>query len=321
MSLHRRLGSRAALRSAWGGLTPVQPKHDLLNGRQVTTSVGSAYVIDLPTFAAVRPPSPGPSSHLWQRLQLVYGIGPVIASQLRTQGYNDLRDLCDHPRWGPRAKQVVAHIENRDVARLRLAGARDSELLTFFGPHEIAVIDIETAGLARALPVFLIGVAWPNGQRWYRRQFVARHFDEEGGVLHLASSFLADRPAIVSYNGRAFDEPFVGARLAFHGMPRPSFLLHYDIYQETRQLRDAFGDCRLPTVTQHMFGLDRGDDIPGHLVPELYYRYVQDQRPELLLPILTHNARDLEDVCRLLDVTFLFPGDRGWLKKAVGSDS
>lgn len=320
MSLHERLGSRASLRNAWGGLAPVPPQSDLPCGSEVITSKGSAYVIDPPAFSAVRPPDPGPSPHLWQRLQLVYGIGPVTASRLRAQGYQDLRDLCDHPRWGLRAKEVVAHIENADVARLRLAGARDSELLTFFGPQEIAVIDIETTGFARALPVFLIGVAWSDGQRWYRKQLVARHFDEEAGVLHLASTFLASRSALVSYNGRSFDEPFVRARLAFHGMTPPSFSLHYDIYQETRQLRQTFGDCRLPTVTQHMFGLDRGDDIPGHLVPELYYCYVQNQRPELLLPILTHNARDLEDVCRLLDVSFLFPGDRGWLQKAVGSD-
>ncbi|NLN17792.1 MAG: ribonuclease H-like domain-containing protein [Firmicutes bacterium] len=281
------------------------------------TPAGAAYVIDSPPFAGVRPLAERPAAHLWQRLQLVYGVGPVTESELRAQGYGDLRALCNHPRWGARAREVVEYINNRDIPRLRLAGARDSELLSFFAPHEIAAMDIETAGFARALPVFIVGVAWSDGQNWYIRQFIARQFDEEGGVLYLASKFLSDYPALVSYNGRAFDEPFVGARLLFHGIPRPSFALHYDIYQEVRQLRAAFDNCRLSTVARHIFDSDRGEDIPGRLVPELYYRYVQDRRHDLLLPIIEHNAKDLKDLCRLLDVNLLFPGDREWLKKAV----
>jgi uncharacterized protein YprB with RNaseH-like and TPR domain len=284
------------------------------------TPVGPAYVIDSPPFAGVRAPTQRPAPHLWQRLQLIYGVGPVTEAELRAQGYHDVRALCDHPRWGTRAREVVEYIDNRDIARLRLAGARDSELLTFFEPHEIAVMDIETAGFARALPVFLIGVAWSDGRDWYIRQFVARQFDEEGGVLYLASRFLSEYSVLVSYNGRAFDEPFVGARLMFHGIPRPSFILHYDMYQEVRQLRAALDNCRLSTVARHIFDSDRGDDIPGHLVPELYYTYVQDRCPELLLRIIEHNVKDLKDLCRLLDVNLLFPGDREWLKKAVGDD-
>ena len=70
-------------------------------------------------------------------------------------------------------------------------------------------------------------------------------------------------------------------------------------------------------MARHIFDSDRGEDIPGRLVPELYYRYVQDRRHDLLLPIIEHNAKDLKDLCRLLDVNLLFPGDREWLKKAV----
>ena len=199
------------------------------------TPAGAAYVIDSPPFAGVRPLAERPAAHLWQRLQLVYGVGPVTESELRAQGYGDLGALCNHPRWG-KGREVVEYINNRDIPRLRLAGARDSELLSFFAPHEIAAMDIETAGFARALPVFIVGVAWSDGQNWYIRQFIARQFDEEGGVLYLASKFLSDYPALVSYNGRAFDEPLSEPAFCFMAY-RPSFALHYDIYQEVRQLR------------------------------------------------------------------------------------
>jgi uncharacterized protein YprB with RNaseH-like and TPR domain len=301
MSLHDRLISRPLLRRQ-AAYSPRGTGGGELGGYEVQTSVGPAYCIDLPSFQAESVARPGPADHLWHRLQLVYGIGPYTEAKLKSQGYSSLKRLCYHPRWGSAARKVVRAIEEADLVTLRMAGARDRDLLCYFGTEDFVVVDIETTGLARALPVFLVGFACCENGAWRIRQFLARSFEEESAVLCLALETLGSRSALVSYNGRAFDEPYVKARLAFHRMERPVFSLHFDLYQEARRLLHFLPDRRLPTVVKYALGLERGDDIPGYMVPELFFRYAKEARPELIRPVLRHNARDVGDLCRLFDL-------------------
>lgn len=301
MSLHNRLSSRSTLRRSSDREPVPSPVDAVWGGREERTPVGTAYCIKPPPVPAATSTARG-GAHLLSRLQLVYGIGPVTEGRLHSEGYQDLGALCTHPRWGSAARKVVEAINSADLPALRLAGAREIDLLPYFDVHDLCLIDIETTGLARALPVFLIGVGWYREGSWRLTQFVARGFEEEHALLYLALRSFEQRTALISYNGRAFDEPYVRARMSYYGLKSPTFLLHLDLYQELRRLRGVLPDCRLPTVVKYMLGLERGDDIPGALVPELYYQYVQESRQELLVPVLEHNARDLSDLCMLLDL-------------------
>jgi hypothetical protein len=52
-------------------------------------------------------------------------------------------------------------------------------------------------------------------------------------------------------------------------------------------------DCRLTTLESALLGLDRGDDLPGALMPQLYFRYLRERDPRPLPRILEHNRWDL----------------------------
>ncbi|HHT27008.1 MAG TPA: hypothetical protein GXZ82_07165 [Firmicutes bacterium] len=302
MSLQDRIKGRVTLQRAASNERTLVTRLDDLEGREHSTPHGVCYVLDLTSVPSNQHTAkPGPALYLWQHLELVYGIGAVTAGQLREAGMTDIRDLKDHQRYGPEARRVIKAIEHADLAYLRSCGAREAELACYFSTQDFMVVDIETTGLARALPLFLIGLAWYDAGSWQRRQLFARGFEEEKAVLWLAGQLLAEKAGLVSYNGRAFDAPYVKARMAVHHMKPPGFLIHYDVYQEAKRLA-GLENRRLPTVVEHILGEQRENDTPGSLAPELYHAYMQQPSAETIKPVLEHNARDLADLCRLFDV-------------------
>lgn len=239
---------------------------------------------------------------LEQRISLVRGVGPYTEERLRHEGYNHLAELVHHERFGKEALRVWTALAKGDIPVLSDAGAKDVELLAMFGAEDAAVVDIETVGLWQVLPVFLIGFATVIPGGWEIRQFFARGFEEEAALLYEVSEELASKRVCVTYNGKAFDEPFVRARLNLHGFSSVRFDLHVDLLHACRR---AYGEtlpnCRLSTVAAHVFGIDRNDDVPGSEVPDLYYQFVRDGAQEFVEPILHHNAMDILALARLTE--------------------
>ena len=242
---------------------------------------------------------------LEHRLDLVHGVGPHTRERLEGMGYSSLVELARHPRFGKSATRVWTALARRDARTLLAAGARDVDLIPLFRREEMVVVDIETTGLARVLPVFLIGAAFAEGDVWEVRQYLARSFEEEAAILRQIAEEIGERPVCVSYNGKAFDEPFVKARFRLYGLKPLSFRLHVDLLHACRRRFGAeFPDCRLTTMACGLLGLDRVDDVPGSEVPDLYYRYIRDGDERAITPIIEHNAADLHGLAWLLDAFF-----------------
>lgn len=252
------------------------------------------------------------ATSLERRLSLVRGVGPHTEQRLRREGYDTLAQLVRHERYGPDALRVWQALARRSTSDLVEAGAKDVELLPLFSLEEAAVVDIETVGLWRVLPVFLIGYGTRVGDRWEIRQFFARGFEEEAAVLYEVARELADKRVCVTYNGKAFDEPFVQERLRLHGLETIRFHLHVDLMHACRRaFRHHWPDCKLGTVGSRLFGVYRHDDPPGYMVPDLYYRYIRDADEKAVGPILRHNALDILVLAWLLDAAWaaLSPSD------------
>lgn len=237
----------------------------------------------------------------WQRrLQLVRGIGPQRARRLRDRGFDRLPDLLLHPVYAARAQAVLGWIASRDVPSLRRCGARDGELSRLFEPCEVAVFDIETLGLAPVFPVILAGFAWREAGNWRVVQLLAPHFDDEPSLLVGMDQVASRFAALVTYNGRAFDLPYVRMRRAYHGLagenPWPAAFCLDLLGEARRRLRPAAGSARLRAVEALLFGEARTDDIPAEAIPEYYHRFVQTGDPAWAQPIVAHNRNDLRAI-------------------------
>lgn len=254
-----------------------------------------------------------PTDLIYQNLQLIYGVGSVTAAHLKKAGYQSIKELTCHPRWGRAACEILAAIERRDIQRLIDYGASDLELLSFFQPEEITFIDIETTGLFYMFPVFLIGILQFTMGKGQIRQFLARNFDEEGAILTELDQKIRNRGIIASYNGKSFDIPYLKGRLRFHNLDDRFDAFHLDLLRHTRRrYRPELPDCRLATVERMILNHVREGDLPGSEVPEFYRLFMDTGDRVYIDPIMKHNACDLLALAKLLGI--LIPTNR---EKAV----
>jgi hypothetical protein len=76
-----------------------------------------------------------------------------------------------------------------------------------------------------------------------------------------------------------------------------SRLAHLDLLHGARRLwRLRMASCRLVELEAQVLGHDRGADVPGEMIPRLYFDYLRGlsaQRPAPLEPVFEHNALDI----------------------------
>lgn len=169
----------------------------------------------------------------------------------------------------------------------------------------LVFVDLETTGLATAagtLP-FLVGAAiWQDGQLRMSQLLLPDHASERA-MLDVLLALLPTAGWLVTYNGKCFDWPLLTARYRLHRRDPPVLAGHLDLLPIARQLwKHRLGGARLALVEQELCGVERHDDLPGHLIPERYFSYLRSRRPDLLMPIVQHNQQDIVSMARLIAV-------------------
>src|SRR6202045_2949416 len=81
-------------------------------------------------------------------------------------------------------------------------------------PEKWLFLDTETTGLAGGTGTyaFLIGLAWWDAGGFQIEQLFMRDFAEEHSVLHELAERAAERPVLVTFNGKSFDWPLLENR-------------------------------------------------------------------------------------------------------------
>lgn len=165
-------------------------------------------------------------------------------------------------------------------------------------PSEWAFLDTETTGLAGGTGTcpFLIGVGRITREGFRVRQFFMRDYDEEPSVLAALTEHLAQFRVLVTYNGRTFDQPLLETRYRLN-RSRPPFSRmahHVDLLHGARRLwKLRYESCRLVDLEQQVLGFERTDDVPGSLIPYLYFDYLRNRRMDRLHGVFEHNALDI----------------------------
>jgi hypothetical protein len=190
-----------------------------------------------------------------------------------------------------------------DLARQVAGGERHAHFLSPLAgaePHTVAFIDTETAGF-HGRPLFLIGMIQCRDGALTLTQYFARTYAEEAGLLSQLATLLPDLEVLITFNGKAFDWPFVRDRMTYHRLRcEPSFA-HLDLlHPSRRRWRSELPNCKLQTLERYLSGRWRSGDIPSDQIPQRYHDFVREQDARVIAPIFHHNRLDLIAMMELL---------------------
>ena len=245
----------------------------------------------------VRPPAPQPPSATGFRIEDVVpgehlerdgGVCFVVSEEFGeryTHGLHLLHDL------GRVSWQHLALI------------TRDPEIAYLDLAHTV-FLDTETTGLGMGAGtyVFLVGAGYVRAGRFQVRQFFLTGPDQEKPFLDELSDFLSRFSSIVSFNGKAFDWPLLENRFHFHRR-RPPFddPLHVDLLYPARRLwKRRLESCALSSLEARILRVQRTEeDVPGYLIPQLYFQYVSTRDGRPLQRVFYHNLHDVLSLATL----------------------
>ncbi len=171
-------------------------------------------------------------------------------------------------------------------------------------PEAIAFLDTETTGLAGGVGTlaFMVGVGRFEEDEFLLAQYFLRDPIEEPALLAALENFLSPCQALVTFNGKSFDVPLLEARYIYNRADSPlPTLAHVDALHLARRLwRDRLPSRTLLALEIDILGLAREEeDVPGWMIPQMYFDYLRggDARP--MKSIFYHNAEDILSMAAL----------------------
>src|SRR4030088_2831352 len=203
----------------------------------------------------------------------------------------------------PEAACLKLLSQNRDetISRRTRAALQDPEKWLF--------LDTETTGLAGGTGTyaFLIGLAWWDAGGLQVEQFFMSDFAEEHSLLQELSARVAERPVLVTFNGKSFDWPLLENRFTMtRSIAAPKLAAHLDLLHPARALwKLRLGSVRLVELERHVLdaarlGWHRQDDVLAALIPQQYFDYLRGGPAEPLAAVVRHNQMDLRGLAALV---------------------
>jgi uncharacterized protein YprB with RNaseH-like and TPR domain len=222
-----------------------------------------------------------------------------------------IEDVVEGQFWDVIYGQVFCHEEVYPQAHLhgrvplmpvhpitRLCQWANAAALTDADLPNFVFLDTETSGLAGGTGTyaFEVGVGRFTEEGFRLAQFFMRHPGEETALLAGLTAFMDGMGAVVTYNGKAFDIPLLNTRYTMMGLSSPfTDIDHFDLLPLARRLwRTRLESRTLSNVEERILGVTRSEqEVPGYLIPEMYFEYLKSHDARPMAGIFYHNAIDI----------------------------
>jgi uncharacterized protein YprB with RNaseH-like and TPR domain len=229
-----------------------------------------------------------------------------------------LGGLCQKTRFGQHLTirnwfSTPEFAEPAGAALDLLARNRDETILrktraALENPEKWLFLDTETTGLAGGTGTyaFLTGIAWWDSGGLQVEQFFMRDFADEHSVLCELAERIAERPVLVTFNGKTFDWPLLESRFIMtRRIAAPKLAAHLDLLHPARALwKLRLGSVRLVELERQVLdarrlGWHREDDVASSLIPQFYFDYLRGGSAMPLAGVVRHNQMDLRGLAAL----------------------
>lgn len=129
------------------------------------------------------------------------------------------------------------------------------------------------------------------------RQWFLRDLPGEPDLIEAVDQALSESRGLVSFNGASYDLPLLRSRWVLAGRAFPEKSHRDDLHPSRRLWKRLLDSCRLSRIEETVLGLHRLDDVPGALVPALWFDYLRNGAdPDFATPlegVLRHHAQDV----------------------------
>jgi uncharacterized protein YprB with RNaseH-like and TPR domain len=182
----------------------------------------------------------------------------------------------------------------------------------------IMFLDIETTGLGHRHKIVLIGLVCIQKNKPTRviQVFNDDYQSEKQMLIYLLDLIDQEQTDyFISYNGNAFDFPFINARLEYyHIRRRLNKKLNLDLLRVARRHKKSLGitQLNLKNIETHLM-IKREDTISGKESITLYFEYVSSKAKALEYVILKHNYDDIINMIPLCNL-LKYEGDNPFIK-------
>jgi uncharacterized protein YprB with RNaseH-like and TPR domain len=238
-----------------------------------------------------------------RRLSQAYAIEEVVSGRFQPTPEGELfvAETLYDPTYRHGQVGLWAEASLQTIA----AWARESTLAESH-LEKFAFLDTETSGLAGGTGTypFLVGVGRFDGQLFRLIQFFMRDPGEEQAQLAALTDFIQPCQALVTFNGKSFDVPLLNTRYTLNDRQSPlPDLAHLDLLPLARRLwRDRLPSRRLGDLEIQILKAERTqEDIPGWLIPSIYFDYLRSGDARPLKGVFYHNAMDVLAMAALLN--------------------
>lgn len=170
--------------------------------------------------------------------------------------------------------------------------------------QKLLYLDTETTGLSggAGTVAFLVGTGFFDAESFKLRQYFIRDYNEEPAMLKDLHELFSAHQAFVTFNGKSFDINLLQSRFisnrfkpAFREMPNVDLL-----YPSRKVWGLKLESCRLSSLEENVLGHFRCDDIPGAMIPSVYFKYLADRDAADIRRVIYHNELDILSMVSLL---------------------
>jgi uncharacterized protein len=228
------------------------------------------------------------------------GLARLLGASVATNKYGEhlaMRNWYAQPEFAEpsgSALELLSRTGEETASRRARSALEDPEKWLF--------LDTETTGLAGGTGTyaFLVGIAWWDAGGMQVEQFFIRDFAEEHSLLYELAGRIAERPVLVTFNGKAFDWPLLENRFSMtRAIAIPKLTAHLDLLHPARAVwKLRLGSVRLVELEKHALdaarlGWHREDDVESALIPQFYFDYLRGGSAAPLVGVVRHNQMDL----------------------------
>jgi uncharacterized protein YprB with RNaseH-like and TPR domain len=169
-------------------------------------------------------------------------------------------------------------------------------------------LDAETSGLAGGTGTFafLLGLGFYSPNGFQVIQLFMRDPSQETALLASLTHYFSRFKGVITFNGKSFDIPLLNGRHILHGLTSPfKDLFHIDLLPLSRRIwHNRLDDRSLKNLEIQILGLTRTqEEVPGWMVPEIYFDYLKTKDARPLSGVFYHNLQDIVSLAALFQYT------------------